>query len=125
MQIYGLDIDEFSPDEIVRKVGIVGFKLDQLFYSIQEGAEEAEYALAHDDHNRYFQAGLMCSPNAYETYRRLKKEKHPKIIKSVESLSQTNHCSPSEIKFWVDPSVIITFYNFLQKDGYYASATGS
>lgn len=120
MKLYGLDLDEFSSNEIIDKVGVTKFSIEELLWTIWEGSEGIKYALERRDYRQYNEAALRCSPNACELFRRLSE----KGEQCLSHLVNENHFhSPTEIKFWIFPDMIISLYESLKNGGYYASTT--
>lgn len=122
-KVWGFNLDEISPDELIEQIGVAKFSIGELLYSIREGAQEVKYALEREDNARYWEVGSVYAPSAYALYQRLSsKGEEPRIsIHLATNRFQSTKRHPTTIHFWADPDAILGLYESLEADGYYVS----
>lgn len=112
-KIYGFDLDKFSSDEIIEKIGLNRLSDEELLYAFLESRDNAEFSFSHEDNFGRENTCLQDAPTAYLVYKRLYyglSIKHPAIQrKSI----------PNDMLFWVDQVATSLLFEMLIKDGYY------
>lgn len=118
-KIYGLGLNEALADEVSSTCGASNFELPQLIYTVKECAENFKDSVEAEAFERLWEVGLRSAPFAYETYKRIKECCPRRTVQFIESRSKKINKPITDIRFWVDPILIVNFYRVLKEDGYY------
>jgi hypothetical protein len=116
-EIFGLDVDKFTSEEIVEKVGVSKFSNEQLLDGLLEAVQEIGYAIQYEDHPRHQEAGLMYAPTVYEIYKRFYRDK--KELQVITNIGRSIKNTPDTIQFWIRPFSITALFEIMVEDGYY------
>jgi hypothetical protein len=102
--IFGLNLNEFTDEQIVEKLGLSRFDDFQLIETIEKINEEIHLALEYEDQPRLRNAVLKSSPYAFEAYERYYSQTHSLI---------------NNLKYWINSNHIIELYQAMKWDGFF------
>jgi hypothetical protein len=132
--ILPLNLNDISPEVLLDLLGLSNLTFEELLTLLKKGAFEIKeawktklYHIPPDGMQKFHAIGKKYSPIAFKTYDLLRKEKkEPRMtIYVISQRAITSACLPDTVIFSNNSDVIYGLFKALEKDGYYASTTGS
>jgi hypothetical protein len=117
-KVYGFDLNAFTSDEIIEKIGIDRLPNDQLLDVFIEVLDNINFAWRHETSFERDKVHQQAALFAYEAFKRFYKDKESPQKFSHPSLRDFEYL-PNTIQYWSHPVATSILFEILVDDGYY------